>query len=97
MSLLETLHSRNVIHVAMHKWKISPCVKIYLFITCSACVIVLFQKLRSVQLETTSLDSYSTGEESSISSCLNNVGVLLVTVNAEGASGINLVSTVPLT
>ena len=54
------------------------------------------QKLRLLRLDTSSLDSSSTREESAISSCLNNTGVLLVTVNAEGASGIDLVSTIPL-
>ena len=81
----------------MHPWKIIRiCEKLLLRYLIVSHVYLLFQKLRLLQLDTTSLDSCSTGEESSISSCLNSVGVLLVTVNAEGASGINLVSRVPL-
>ena len=59
------------------------------------CVHLLFQKLRLLRLDTDRLESCSTKDESVISSCLNNIGVLLVTVNAEGTSGIDLVSIAP--
>ena len=93
-SLYETLNTKNMINVAFHTYKMNHNVRNIACLLCVLCVHLLTQKLRLLNLDTGSFHSCSTGEESTISSCLKNTGVLLVTVNAEGASGIDLVSTV---
>ena len=60
---------------------------------CTMLFVLFLQRLKCLRLETTRFDPKIEGRKSTIRCCLSNIRLLLVTINATGASEIEKVST----